>query len=125
LAVIDQPINEFENQAFLLAGLESDYDPFVTFVTTKGEPFSLMSHALNTINMFLISLFQVLILHLENLVIMEAEALVAPSPTIFLVVPTSTAPPPDSTVARGMALPLHIVGDVNFKCTRKCMNRLQ
>jgi hypothetical protein len=38
LAVVDQPIIEFEKQAFLLAGLGSDYDPVVTSVTTRVEP---------------------------------------------------------------------------------------
>jgi hypothetical protein len=41
LAAVDQLINEFEKQAFLLAGLGSDYDPFVTSVTTQVEPLSI------------------------------------------------------------------------------------
>jgi hypothetical protein len=41
LAIVDQPIKEFERQAFLLAGLGSDYDPFVTAVTTRVEPLSI------------------------------------------------------------------------------------
>jgi hypothetical protein len=34
LAAIDQALNDFELTAFLLAGLGSDYDSFVTSVTT-------------------------------------------------------------------------------------------
>jgi hypothetical protein len=36
--VIGQPLNGFEKVSFLLAGLGSDFDPFVTSVTTKAEP---------------------------------------------------------------------------------------
>ena len=53
LATVGQPLNDFEMVAFLLAGLGPDYDPFVTFVTTRVEPFSveeiyghLLSHEL-------------------------------------------------------------------------------
>lgn len=37
----DQPVNDFELVSFLLEGLGSEYDPFVTFVTTCVEPISL------------------------------------------------------------------------------------
>jgi hypothetical protein len=38
LAVVGQPLNGFEIVSFLLAGLRSDFDPFVTSVTTRAEP---------------------------------------------------------------------------------------
>jgi hypothetical protein len=41
LAAIDQPLNEFDLVSFLLAGLNSDYDSFVTSVTTRVDPISL------------------------------------------------------------------------------------
>jgi hypothetical protein len=41
LAAVDQPLNDFELISFLLAGLGSDYDSFVTSVTTRVEPLSL------------------------------------------------------------------------------------
>lgn len=41
LAAVDQPLNEFELISFLLTGLGSDYDSFVTSVTTRVEPLSL------------------------------------------------------------------------------------
>jgi len=40
LAVFGQPLNVFVMVSFLLAGLGSDFDPFVTFVTTRAEPLS-------------------------------------------------------------------------------------
>ena len=40
LVAIDQPLNEFEIVYFLLASLGSDYDSFVTSVTTSVDPFS-------------------------------------------------------------------------------------
>jgi hypothetical protein len=40
LAVVGQPLNGFEKVSFLLAGLGSDFDPFVTCVTTRAEPLS-------------------------------------------------------------------------------------
>lgn len=36
-----QPLNNFELVSFLLAGLVSDNDPFVTSVTTHVEPMSI------------------------------------------------------------------------------------
>jgi hypothetical protein len=41
LAAVDQPLNDFELTAFLLAGLGSDYDSFVTSVTTRVTPMTL------------------------------------------------------------------------------------
>jgi hypothetical protein len=41
LAVVGKPIDDFEQQAFLLAGLGSDYDPFVTSITTWVDPLSM------------------------------------------------------------------------------------
>jgi len=35
LATAGQPLNDFESVSFLLKGLESQYDPFVTSVTTR------------------------------------------------------------------------------------------
>jgi len=40
LAVVGQPLNGFEKVSFLLAGLGSKFDPFVTSVTTRAEPLS-------------------------------------------------------------------------------------
>jgi hypothetical protein len=40
LAVVGQPLNGFEKVSFLLAGLGSDFDPFITSVTTRAEPLS-------------------------------------------------------------------------------------
>jgi hypothetical protein len=37
LAVVGQPLNGFEMVSFLLAGLRSDFDPFITFVTAIAE----------------------------------------------------------------------------------------
>jgi hypothetical protein len=39
LAVVGQPLNGFEMVSFLPVGLGSDFDHFVTFVTTRAEPF--------------------------------------------------------------------------------------
>jgi len=68
LAVVGQPLNGFENVSFLLAGLGSDFDPFVTSITTRAEPLSvdeiyghLLSHG-NNIKHLLISLLPVLTL---------------------------------------------------------------
>jgi hypothetical protein len=41
LAPIDQPLNEFDLVLFLLAGLSSGYDSFVTSFTTRVDPISL------------------------------------------------------------------------------------
>jgi hypothetical protein len=41
LAVAGQPLNDFELVSFLLAGLGSKYNPFVTSVTTRVDPLSL------------------------------------------------------------------------------------
>uniref|UniRef100_A0A2N9FDU4 Reverse transcriptase Ty1/copia-type domain-containing protein n=1 Tax=Fagus sylvatica TaxID=28930 RepID=A0A2N9FDU4_FAGSY len=41
LAAIDHPLNDIEMISFLLAGLGSDYDSFVTSVNTRVEPLSL------------------------------------------------------------------------------------
>jgi hypothetical protein len=38
LAAMNKPLNHFEMVYFLLAGLGSEYDPFVTFVQTRVEP---------------------------------------------------------------------------------------
>jgi len=40
LAVVGQPINAFEAVSFLLKGLGTEFDPFVTFVTTQVDPLS-------------------------------------------------------------------------------------
>jgi hypothetical protein len=40
LAIIGQPLNEFEQVSFLLAGRGSNFGPFVTSITTKVEPLS-------------------------------------------------------------------------------------
>jgi hypothetical protein len=41
LAAVNQPLIDVEQQAFLLGGLGSEYDPFITFVTTRVEPLSI------------------------------------------------------------------------------------
>lgn len=41
LAAVGQSLNDFESVSFLLAGLGSEYDPFVTSVTTHVDPLSL------------------------------------------------------------------------------------
>jgi hypothetical protein len=41
LAVAEQHLNDFESVSYLLAGLGSEYDPFVTSVTTRLDPLSL------------------------------------------------------------------------------------
>ena len=41
LAVIDQPLNDFEVVSFLLASLRLDYDSFVTSMTTRVDPLSI------------------------------------------------------------------------------------
>ena len=38
LAAIDQRLNDFELVSFLLASLVSNYDSFVTYVTTRVNP---------------------------------------------------------------------------------------
>jgi hypothetical protein len=38
LAAASQHLNDFESISYLLAGLGSDYDPFVTSVTTRLDP---------------------------------------------------------------------------------------
>jgi ABC-type metal ion transport system substrate-binding protein len=40
LAAAGQPLNDFESVSFLLKGLSSEYDPFVTSVTTRVDPLS-------------------------------------------------------------------------------------
>jgi hypothetical protein len=49
LVATGQPLNDFESVSFLLKGLGSKYDPFVTSVTTRVDPLSideLYSHLL-------------------------------------------------------------------------------
>jgi len=41
LAVAGQHLSDFERASYLLAGLGSEYDPFVTSVTTRFDPLSL------------------------------------------------------------------------------------
>ena len=41
IAAIAQPLNDFEIVSFLLASLGSDYDSFVTSVTTRVDPLSI------------------------------------------------------------------------------------
>jgi hypothetical protein len=41
LAAAGQPLNDFESVSFLLKGLGSEYDPFVTSVTTRVDPLSI------------------------------------------------------------------------------------
>jgi hypothetical protein len=41
LAAVEQPLNDFDLISFLLAGLGSEYDAFVTSVTTRIDPISL------------------------------------------------------------------------------------
>jgi hypothetical protein len=41
LAAVGQPLNDFESVSYLLAGLGSEYDPFVTFVTTRMDQLSI------------------------------------------------------------------------------------
>jgi hypothetical protein len=41
LAAVNQPINAFEVVSFLLVGLSSSYDSFVTSVTTRVEPLAI------------------------------------------------------------------------------------
>jgi hypothetical protein len=41
LAAVDKPLSDFEKQSFLLRGLSSEYDPFVTSVYTRADPFSI------------------------------------------------------------------------------------
>lgn len=38
LAAVNKPLSHFEMVSFLLAGLGSEYDPFVTSVQTRVEP---------------------------------------------------------------------------------------
>jgi hypothetical protein len=40
LAIVGQPLNGIEKVSFLLAGLGSDFDPFITSVTNRAEPLS-------------------------------------------------------------------------------------
>jgi hypothetical protein len=40
LAVAGQPLNDFESVSFLLKGLGTEFDPFVTSVTTRVDPLS-------------------------------------------------------------------------------------
>jgi hypothetical protein len=40
LVAVDQPLNPFEASSFLLGRLDSDFDSFVTFVTTRVNPLS-------------------------------------------------------------------------------------
>jgi hypothetical protein len=41
LAAAGQQLNDFESTSYLLAGLGSEYDPFVTSITTRLDPLSL------------------------------------------------------------------------------------
>lgn len=41
LAAVGQPLNDFVLVSFLLTGLVSEYDPFVTSITTRVEPLSI------------------------------------------------------------------------------------
>jgi hypothetical protein len=41
LAAAGQPLNDLESVSFLLKGLGSEYDPFVTSVTTRVDPLSI------------------------------------------------------------------------------------
>jgi hypothetical protein len=41
LATAGQPLNDFESVYFLLKGLGTEYDPFVTSVTTRVDPLSI------------------------------------------------------------------------------------
>lgn len=41
LAATGQPLNPYETVSYLLAGLGTEYDPFVTFVTTSVDPLPL------------------------------------------------------------------------------------
>jgi hypothetical protein len=41
LAAVDQPLNDFELTAFLLANLRLNYDSFVTSITTRVTPIML------------------------------------------------------------------------------------
>jgi len=41
LTVAGQQLNDFESTSYLLAGLGSEYDPFVTSITTRLDPLSL------------------------------------------------------------------------------------
>jgi hypothetical protein len=41
LAAVNQPLTDVEQQAFLLGGLGSEYDLFITSVTTRVEPLSI------------------------------------------------------------------------------------
>jgi hypothetical protein len=40
LTAASQPLNDFESVSFLLKGLGSEFDPFVTFVTMRVDPLS-------------------------------------------------------------------------------------
>jgi hypothetical protein len=40
LSACGQPLNDFETVSFLLVGLGSEFDPLVTFVTTRVDPIS-------------------------------------------------------------------------------------
>ena len=41
LAGIDEPLKDFELASYVLAGLGSYYNPFITFITTRIDPISL------------------------------------------------------------------------------------
>ncbi len=41
LAAIGQPLQEYETVSYILAGLNSDFDPLVTSITTRPEPINL------------------------------------------------------------------------------------
>jgi hypothetical protein len=41
MAAIGHPLNDFETVSYILAGLGSEYDPFVTSITTRVDPLSL------------------------------------------------------------------------------------
>jgi hypothetical protein len=41
LAGIDEPLKDSELASYVLAGLGSDYNPLITFITTRIDPISL------------------------------------------------------------------------------------
>jgi len=51
LAAAGQLLNDFESVSFLLKGLGSYYDPFVTSVTTRVDPLQLMNSTAISLHM--------------------------------------------------------------------------
>jgi hypothetical protein len=86
LASAGQPLNDFESVSFLLKGIGSEFDPFVTSVTTRVSiRYPLMSYmdiflrmrcvlSSNFWPLILLNLLQIFLLSLQYL---EAEAIVA------------------------------------------------